>query len=96
MPCSKSTSFGVLAVTSTVKAAQLGKAIAYGAEITQEPFNYIAATTSFMDTFRHKLEFFQCFLGQRRHIRRAGNRLSAFSEDGLAAGFDQFFCGSYR
>ena len=31
--------FGCLSVTSTIKATQLGKAVAYGAEITQKPFN---------------------------------------------------------
>ena len=55
----------VLSVTSTINAEQLGKAVAYGAEITQKPFNYIAATRSFMDAFRRELESFQCLFCQR-------------------------------
>jgi hypothetical protein len=66
VPRAKCGCLAVLSVMSTIKAAQLGKAVAYGAEITQKPFNYIAATRSFMDAFRHELEFFQCLLFQRK------------------------------
>src|SRR3984885_6199480 len=48
------------------KAEQLGKAVAYGAEITQKAFNHIATTRSFMHAFRHELESFQCLFCQRR------------------------------
>jgi hypothetical protein len=68
VPRAKCGCLAVLSVTSTINAAQIGKAVAYGAEITQKPFNYIAATRSFMDAFRHELESFQCLFCQRRPV----------------------------
>jgi hypothetical protein len=48
----------VLSVTSTIKAAQFGQAIANSAKITQKPLNNIAVTRSFMDAFGTSLSSF--------------------------------------
>lgn len=69
VPRAKCGCLAVLSVTSTIKAAQFGQAIANSAKITQKPLNNIAVTRSFMDAFRNELEFFQRLLCERWHIR---------------------------
>jgi hypothetical protein len=44
VPRAKFGCLAVLSVTSTIKATQLGKAVAYGAEITQKPFGTVFVT----------------------------------------------------
>jgi hypothetical protein len=59
VPCAQSSCASVLPVTSSVKAAEFGKAIPYGPEVTQKAFDHVGPACRIRNTLWDELQFLQ-------------------------------------